>query len=167
MRDASGGAPSAGTRDVVIGIVAGEASGDALAATLIAAVRQRLPRVRFVGVAGPKMEAAGCEAWVPLETLSVRGLVEVLGRVPDLVQLRRSLARRFVDAHIDAFIGVDAPDFNLGLERTLNPVQKSRAQAKARAAGLRFELNQGTAETAHDLKRRFTAVVQRGLLGGL
>ena len=112
-------APSAGVRDVIIGIVAGEASGDALAATLIAAVRQRLPRVRFVGVAGPKMEAAGCEAWVPLETLSVRGLVEVLGRVPDLVQLRRSLVGRFVDVRVDAFIGVDAPDFNLGLERKL------------------------------------------------
>ena len=119
MRDASMRAPSAGMRDVIIGIVAGEASGDALAATLIAAVRQRLPRVRFVGVAGPKMEAAGCEAWVPLETLSVRGLVEVLGRVPDLVQLRRSLVGRFVDVRVDAFIGVDAPDFNLGLERKL------------------------------------------------
>jgi len=108
-----------GGRGVTIGIVAGEASGDALAATLIAAVRQRLPQARFVGVAGPKMEAAGCEAWEPLETLSVRGLVEVLGRVPDLVRLRRALARRFVAERVDLFVGVDAPDFNLGLERKL------------------------------------------------
>jgi len=109
----------AGARRVTIGIVAGEASGDALAATLITAVRARLPHARFVGVAGPRMEAAGCEAWEPLETLSVRGLTEVLGRVPELVRLRRALARRFVAARVDLFVGVDAPDFNLGLERKL------------------------------------------------
>jgi lipid-A-disaccharide synthase len=119
MRDASGGAPRRDARRVTIGIVAGEASGDALAATLIAAVRARLPDVRFVGVAGPKMEDAGCEAWVPLETLSVRGLVEVLDHLPELVRVRRSLVRRFLDEKIDAFVGVDAPDFNLGLERKL------------------------------------------------
>ena len=69
---------------MTIGIVAGEASGDALAATLIHAVRRRLPQARFVGVAGPRMEAAGCEAWYPLEMLAVRGLVEVLSRLPQL-----------------------------------------------------------------------------------
>jgi lipid-A-disaccharide synthase len=119
MRDASGGAPRRDARRATIGIVAGEASGDALAATLIAAVRARVPDVRFVGVAGPKMEDAGCEAWVPLETLSVRGLVEVLDHLPELVRVRRSLVRRFLDEKIDAFVGVDAPDFNLGLERKL------------------------------------------------
>jgi lipid-A-disaccharide synthase len=119
VRDLGASPAVAGARRVTIGIVAGEASGDALAATLITAVRARLPHARFVGVAGPRMEAAGCEAWEPLETLSVRGLTEVLGRVPELVRLRRALARRFVAARVDLFVGVDAPDFNLGLERKL------------------------------------------------
>jgi len=105
--------------DVTIGIVAGEASGDALAALLIQAVRARIPGVRFVGVAGPKMEEAGCEAWVPLETLAIRGFAEVLGRVPELLRLRRALVQRFREARIRMFVGVDAPDFNLGLERKL------------------------------------------------
>jgi lipid-A-disaccharide synthase len=118
MRDASNGAPHVG-EGVTIGIVAGEASGDMLAAMLIGAVRARLPGVRFVGVAGPKMEAAGCETWYPLEALAVRGFVEVLGRVPDLMRMRRELATRLLDANAQIFIGVDAPDFNLGLERKL------------------------------------------------
>ncbi len=104
---------------MTIGIVAGEASGDALAATLIHAVRRRLPQARFVGVAGPRMEAAGCEAWYPLEMLAVRGLVEVLSRLPQLFELRRALFRRFVAERVPVFVGVDAPDFNLGLERKL------------------------------------------------
>jgi lipid-A-disaccharide synthase len=104
---------------LTIGIVAGEASGDALAATLIHAVRARLPQVRFVGVAGPRMEAAGCEPWYPLEMLSVRGLVEVASRLPQLIALRRALARRLLEERVQMFIGVDAPDFNLGLEAKL------------------------------------------------
>ena len=107
------------SRSVTIGIVAGEASGDALAATLIGAVRARLPQARFVGVAGPRMEAAGCEAWYPLETLAVRGFVEVLSRIPQLVALRRALFRRLMAERVPLFIGVDAPDFNLGLEGRL------------------------------------------------
>ncbi len=109
----------ASARPVTIGIVAGEASGDALAATLIRAVRARLPQARFVGIGGPRMQAAGCEAWYPLETLSVRGFVEVLGRLPELVAIRRALARRLVAEPVSLFVGVDAPDFNLGLERAL------------------------------------------------
>jgi len=104
---------------VTIGIVAGEASGDALAAAVIRAVRDRLPQARFVGVAGPRMEAAGCEAWYPVEMLAVRGLVEVLSRLPQLFKLRRALFRRFVAERVPVFIGVDAPDFNLGLEKRL------------------------------------------------
>jgi len=104
---------------VTIGIVAGEASGDALAANLIRAVRERAPNTRFVGIAGPKMQAAGCDAWYPLETLSVRGLVEVLHRIPELVRIRGALASRLLDERVPVFIGVDAPDFNLGLERKL------------------------------------------------
>jgi lipid-A-disaccharide synthase len=102
-----------------IGIVAGEASGDALAATLIEAVRARHPGVRFAGVAGPRMQAAGCEAWYPLESLSVRGFVEVVGRLPELVRMRRALAARLLGERIPVFVGVDAPDFNLGLEARL------------------------------------------------
>jgi len=102
-----------------IGIVAGEASGDALAATLIEAVRARHPGVRFAGVAGPRMQAAGCEAWYPLESLSVRGFVEVVGRLPELVRMRRALASRLLSERVPVFVGVDAPDFNLGLEARL------------------------------------------------
>ena len=104
---------------VTIGIVAGEASGDALAATLIQAVRERLPQVRFAGIAGPKMQAAGCDAWHPLEALAVRGFAEVVGHLPELVRIRGALARRLVAERVPVFVGVDAPDFNLGLERKL------------------------------------------------
>jgi len=103
-----------------VGIVAGEASGDALGAALIEALRARAPHVRFVGIAGPRMQAAGCEPWYPLEALSVRGLVEVLGRIPQLVAIRRDLRRRLLAERVPVFVGVDAPDFNLGLERKLH-----------------------------------------------
>jgi len=104
---------------MTIGIVAGEASGDAIAAMLIEAVRARLPHARFVGVAGPKMEAAGCEVWHPLETLAVTGVTEVVARLPEILALRRDIARRMVAERVPLFVGVDAPDFNLGLERKL------------------------------------------------
>jgi len=113
MRDAARGGV------VTVGIVAGEASGDALAATLIEALRARVPNVRFVGIAGPRMQAAGCEVWVPVEKLAVRGFAEVIAHLPELLGIRRQIARRFVRERIDAFVGVDAPDFNLGLERNL------------------------------------------------
>ncbi len=104
---------------VTIGIVAGEASGDALGAALIQAVRERLPHARFVGVAGPRMQAAGCEPWFPLEKLSVAGFVEVLSRLPQILAMRRELLRKLVAARVHLFIGVDAPDFNLGIEAKL------------------------------------------------
>jgi len=104
---------------VTVGIVAGEASGDALAATLIHAVRARHPQVRFVGIAGPRMEASGCEAWFPLERLAVRGFVEVIAHLPELLHIRRQLRLRLLAAGVPLFVGVDAPDFNLGLERKL------------------------------------------------
>jgi len=116
MRDATGRAM---TMPVTIGIVAGEASGDALAATMIDACRKRLPGVRFAGIAGPRMEAAGCEAWAPMERLAVRGLTEVLAHLPEIMRMRRRLRRRLLAARIPLFIGVDAPDFNLGLEAKL------------------------------------------------
>ena len=104
---------------VIIGIVAGEASGDALAAQLIRAVLERTGRVRFAGIGGPRMEAAGCELWYPLEKLAVRGLVEILSHVPELVRIRRDVYRRLRANGARLFIGVDAPDFNLGLETRL------------------------------------------------
>src|SRR5215468_9727737 len=100
---------------ITIGIVAGEASGDALAAELIRAVRARVPAARFAGVAGPQMISAGCEAWYPMSMLALRGYVEVASRVPELMSVRRALKRRLRRARAPLFIGVDAPDFNLGL----------------------------------------------------
>jgi len=114
MHDAAGGAAP-----VTVGIVAGEASGDALGATLIEAVRERLPHVRFAGIAGPKMAAAGCDVWVSSEKLAVRGLVEVVRHLPGLVAVRRGLTARLLAERVPLFIGIDAPDFNLGLERKL------------------------------------------------
>jgi lipid-A-disaccharide synthase len=110
---------AAGGGSVTVGIVAGEASGDALAATLVHAVRARCPNVRFAGIAGPRMEAAGCEAWYPLEKLAVRGFAEVVAHLPELFRIRRELCARLVRENVPLFVGVDAPDFNLGLERKL------------------------------------------------
>ncbi|NCA69508.1 MAG: lipid-A-disaccharide synthase [Sphingobacteriia bacterium] len=102
-----------------IGIVANEPSGDLLGAALVRAIRARAPEVRFVGVAGPRMLAEGCETLFPMERLSVMGLTEVLAHLPELLSLRRGLLRHFRNDPPDVFIGVDAPDFNLGLERRL------------------------------------------------
>lgn len=102
-----------------IAIVAGEASGDLLGAGLITALRARYPEAQFEGVAGPQMIAAGCQALYPVETLSVMGLVEVLRHLPRLLRLRAALARHFCLSRPDVFIGIDAPDFNLGLEQRL------------------------------------------------
>lgn len=102
-----------------VGIVAGEASGDALGAGLIEALRARVPDAVFEGVAGPRMVAAGCRALFPASRLAVMGLVEVLRHLPDLLRVRRALLRHFLAAPPDVFIGIDSPDFNLGLERRL------------------------------------------------
>ena len=99
-----------------IGLVAGEASGDVLGAGLIRAVRARIPNAVFEGVAGPEMAAAGCEQWEPSESLAVMGIVEPLAHIPRLLRLRRGLAKRWRESPPDVFIGIDAPDFNLGLE---------------------------------------------------
>jgi lipid-A-disaccharide synthase len=100
-------------------LVAGEASGDLLGAGLIAALRERVPAARFAGVGGPRMIAAGLDAWHPAEALAVMGLVEVLRHLPALLRIRRDVRRRTLAARPTAFIGIDAPDFNLPLERTL------------------------------------------------
>ena len=102
-----------------IALVAGEASGDQLGAGLILAIRKRVPDASFEGVAGPAMVAAGCEQWEPSESLAVMGLVEPLAHLPRLIRLRRALARRWQASPPDVFVGIDAPDFNLGLEKKL------------------------------------------------
>ncbi|HKJ10567.1 MAG TPA: lipid-A-disaccharide synthase, partial [Gammaproteobacteria bacterium] len=102
-----------------IGIVAGEPSGDLLAADLMRAVHERVPDAVFEGVAGPRMIEAGCRALYPLERLSVMGLVEPLKHLPGLLKMRRGLRRHFMAERPDLFIGVDAPDFNLSLEASL------------------------------------------------
>ncbi|HEY6239912.1 MAG TPA: lipid-A-disaccharide synthase [Burkholderiales bacterium] len=104
---------------VVVGIVAGEASGDFLGAHLIAALRERVPGLRFVGIGGPRMANAGLDAWFPMEKLAVRGYVEVLRHFPEIYAVRRELCRRLIETKPRFFIGVDAPDFNLSLERRL------------------------------------------------
>ncbi|UVK77116.1 MAG: lipid A disaccharide synthase [Sodalis sp. Fle] len=106
-------------RPIIIGLVAGETSGDILGAGLIRALRGQLPNVRFVGVAGPRMQAEGMETWYELEALSVMGCVEVMTRLPRLLHIRRDLTRRFTALKLDVFVGIDAPDFNLTLEGSL------------------------------------------------
>ena len=104
---------------ITIGIVAGEASGDALGAELIHAVRARIPDARFAGIAGPRMEAAGCVAWYPASRLALRGYAEVVKELPAVALIRRDVRMRLLAAKARLFIGIDSPDFNLGLEAAL------------------------------------------------
>ncbi|SFN48593.1 lipid-A-disaccharide synthase [Dokdonella immobilis] len=100
-------------------LVAGEVSGDLLGARLIEGLRERFPDARFAGIGGPNMVAAGFEAWFPAERLAVMGLAEVLRHLPGLLRIRREVRQRTLALRPDAFIGIDAPDFNLALERSL------------------------------------------------
>jgi lipid-A-disaccharide synthase len=102
-----------------VGILAGESSGDILGAGLMQALRQRHPDIRFEGIGGPLMEAQGLQSRVPMERLSVMGLVEPLKRLPELLRIRRELVRDFLREPPDVFIGIDSPDFNLGVEARL------------------------------------------------
>ena len=102
-----------------VGLVAGEASGDTLGADLIHALRRLSPDAEFFGVAGPKMQAAGCAVWEPAESLAVMGLFEIVRDLPRLLRLRARIRASFLAAKPDVFVGIDAPEFNLRLARDL------------------------------------------------
>ncbi len=102
-----------------IAIVAGETSGDILAAGFISAFRKQYPDTVFEGIAGPRMLAAGCQTLCDMEELSVMGLAEVLPKIRRLLHIRKSLIQHFLDNPPDLYIGVDAPDFNLPVEKRL------------------------------------------------
>jgi len=104
---------------VRIGIVAGEASGDALGAAVLAALAARQGSVQAEGIGGPLLQAQGLHSHFPMERLAVMGLTEPLRRLPGLLRIRHSLLTRFRADPPDLFLGIDAPDFNLGLERAL------------------------------------------------
>jgi lipid-A-disaccharide synthase len=123
--NAGGRSAGAGRDSRLIAFVAGEASGDLLAAPIIGALRTREPGARCAGIAGDRMLAQGCEAWWHVRELSVRGYAEVVRELPRLLRLRRELGDRLLAARPRVVVGVDAPDFNLALETRL------------RAAGLR------------------------------
>jgi lipid-A-disaccharide synthase len=106
-------------------MVAGEASGDLLAGLLLGGLRQRWPQLTSFGIGGPRMTAGGFDAWWPSDKLAVRGYFEVLRHYREIAGIRTALCERLLQRRPDAFIGVDAPDFNLGLAERL------------RAAGLR------------------------------
>ena len=104
---------------MLIGFVAGEASGDLLAAPVIAALRERLPEAQCAGIAGDRMIEAGAAAWWHVRELSVRGYAEVLRELPRLLQMRAALRDRLLAGRPAVMVGVDSPDFNLRLEMQL------------------------------------------------
>lgn len=111
--------PESRVPNPVFALVAGEDSGDQLGAELIEALRVIHRDAKFVGVGGERMRAAGFEAWHDIGELSVMGYAEVLRHLPRLLRLRATLTRRLMALKPDAFIGIDAPDFNLGIEKRL------------------------------------------------
>ncbi len=122
--DGGDGAPIVVARERVargprIALVAGETSGDQLGAGLIAELRRHFPDAEFAGIGGDAMRGAGCQTWFDASELALMGLAEILRHLPRLLKLRRAFRERVLDWRPDVFIGIDAPDFNLGVERWL------------------------------------------------
>ncbi|MDF7670560.1 lipid-A-disaccharide synthase [Orbaceae bacterium ESL0721] len=117
------------TKPLTIALVAGETSGDILGAGLIhslttlfnhsAELKSQYTSIRFVGIAGPQMQSAGCEVWYKMDELSVMGIVEVIGKLRRILSIRRAITKQLIELKPDIFIGIDAPDFNLTLEGKL------------------------------------------------
>ncbi|NQD38690.1 lipid-A-disaccharide synthase [Permianibacter sp. IMCC34836] len=118
MTESSLAVPSTDT-PVRVAIVAGEASGDILGEALLKALRERLPQLQAEGIAGPRMQAQHCHSRYPMERLSVMGILAILKRLPELLSVRKQLVRHWLQQRPDVFIGIDAPEFNLGLEEQL------------------------------------------------
>ncbi len=112
-------APSADTDALRLGMVAGETSGDLLASLLLQGLKQRWPGLTAAGIGGPRMTGLGFDAWWPAEKLSLFGYVDVLMHYRELVGIRNALGDRLIAEKPDVFVGVDAPDFNFGLEKRL------------------------------------------------
>ncbi|SVB57289.1 uncharacterized protein METZ01_LOCUS210143, partial [marine metagenome] len=100
-------------------IVAGESSGDLLGSKIIASIQDQCPDATFEGIAGPKMIQAGCKQWFSSSELSVMGIFGVLKHLPRILKVRKQLTQKILKNPPDAFIGIDAPDFNLKLEKKL------------------------------------------------
>ena len=107
------------TEAPLIAVIAGEESGDQLGGDLLAALRVRYPQARFIGIGGSRMQAQGLDSWYDMAELSLFGLAEVLRHLPRLLKLRKALVARLIAAKPDIFVGIDAPDFNLGVEQRL------------------------------------------------
>jgi len=107
------------SKPLTIALCAGEASGDLLGAHLIEAIKARRSDTKFIGIGGTRMTAAGCQSLFDQERLAVRGYTEVLKRLPEILKIRRQLIAQLKQIRPDVFVGIDAPDFNLGVEEAL------------------------------------------------
>ena len=112
--------PNTDTNNITIAIIAGEVSGDILGSRLINSLKKHYPNATFEGIAGPEMQAAGCESLFPMERLSIMGFTEALPRLRELLKMRKLLIQRWQKAPPHFFVGIDAPDFNLKIEKVLH-----------------------------------------------